>query len=299
MNLHHLSIFHAIAEAGSITASAERLHISQPALSRELRTFEERLGVVLFERHAKGMRLTQAGEVLHDYATRLFELEQAAEAAMRNLAEQPGGRLIVGASNTIGTYVLPRVLTAFRQEQPNVAVSLFVGNTEQVMQGVQDMRFMLGFIEGPMRMEGLHTATFKTDEIIPVVAPQHVFARQPVIDCSLLAHQMLLMREPGSGTRELIVDLLRQQGIDSRMTMEFGNTEALKQAAISGGGIAWLPRISIVNELQSGQLQELGLACLRLRRPLKVVTREKAYQEPHVTQFLGFLHTQVVTEPAY
>ena len=118
MNLHHLAIFLAIAETGSLTASARKLHISQPALSRELKAFESRLGVTLFERHAKGMRLTQAGEVLRRYAERLFELERAAETAMRDVAGALRGRLSIGASNTIGTYVLPSVLAAFRRERP-------------------------------------------------------------------------------------------------------------------------------------------------------------------------------------
>jgi len=289
MNLHHLSIFYAIAETGSLTASADKLRISQPALSRELKVFENRLGVTLFERHAKGMRPTQAGEVLRHYAARLFDLEHAAEAAMREIAGALRGRLSIGASNTIGTYVLPRVLAAFRRERPEVQVTVFVGNTEQVSQGVGDSRFMLGFIEGPLHVEGLTATVFQQDEIVPVASAGHPLLAKRRLTAADLSGQPLLVRERGSGTRELIAETLRRHGIREGASMEFGNTEALKRAAVHGGGIAWLPRISMVNELRDGSLEELPLKALRIIRPLMALTRPASPVDPLATAFLELL----------
>ena len=289
MNLHHLAIFTTVAATGSLTASARKLHISQPALSRELKAFEGRLGVTLFERHAKGMRLTQAGEVLNRYAVRLFELERTAEAAMREIAGAMRGRLTLGASNTIGTYVLPPVLAAYRRQRPRVQISLFVGNTEQVSQGVDDMLFMLGFIEGPLHVQGLRTTVFQQDEIVPVAAPDHPLLKRKALKPSDLSGEPLLMRERGSGTRELIAAALQRQNIEQGDTMEFGNTEALKRAAVYGGGIAWLPRICIRNELRDGQLRELPLRELAITRPLMMVQRENAPMEPAAEAFLRLL----------
>src|SRR5215472_10987283 len=107
MNLRHLAVFRAVAEAGTVNAAAALAHTSQPAISRELRTLEERLGVVLFDRLPRGMRLTEAGQVLLGYAEKIFALEKAAERAMRALADLEGGRLDIGASNTLGMYLLP------------------------------------------------------------------------------------------------------------------------------------------------------------------------------------------------
>lgn len=290
MNLHHLAVFFAIAETGSLTAAARRLHISQPALSRELRAFEERLAVTLFERHPKGMRLTHAGEVLSRYAQRLFELERAAEAAMREIAGSLRGRLSLGASNTVGTYLLPPVLASFRRERPEVQVTLFVGNTEQVSQGVGDMRFMLGFIEGPLHLEGLRAQAFQHDEIVPVASPEHPLLRKRRLAIGDLSGQPLLVREPGSGTRELIAETLLRHQIVAGSTMEFGSTEALKRAAVHGGGIAWLPRISMIEELREGSLRELPLRQLKVVRPLMVLTREGAPMEPMAEVFLALLH---------
>ncbi|MGH8295699.1 MAG: LysR family transcriptional regulator [Steroidobacteraceae bacterium] len=290
MNLHHLSIFLAVAETGSLTASAARLRISQPALSRELRALEARLGVRLFERHARGMRLTQAGEVLNGYAARLFELERAAEAAMREIADGRCGRLLIGASNTIGTYVLPPVLAALRRLRPRVQVRLFVGNTEQVSQGVEDMRFMLGFIEGPLHFAGLRATAFQQDEMVPVVAPEHPLLRRRRLSVAQLSGQPLLMRESGSGTREVVMATLSRHQIVPGETMEFGNTEALKRAALYGGGIAWLPRISMLEELRAGALRELPLKQLIILRPLMLLQREDAPPEPAAELFLQLLH---------
>jgi len=286
MNLHHLAIFHAIAETGSISAAAIRVRVSQPALSRELKDFEARLGVVLFERLPRGMRLTEPGKVLHAYSVRLFAVADSAEAAMRDFADARAGQLSMGASNTIGTYVLPRFVAQFRTLFPQVGISLFVGNTEQVAQGVADLRFTVGFVEGPVRVEGVVAEEFSRDELIPVVGAQHPLAGRRRANPSDINGLPLLMREPGSGTRELIAELLQQLDVQTGSIVEFGNTEALKQAAIHGGGIAWLPSISVVRDLQDGSLVRLPVRALGLQRPLSILRREGAYQVPAVEAFL-------------
>ncbi len=286
MNLHHLAIFHAIAETGSISAAAIRVRVSQPALSRELKDFEGRLGVVLFERLPRGMRLTEPGKVLHAYSARLFAVADSAQAAMRDFADARAGQLSMGASNTIGTYVLPRFVAQFRTLFPQVGISLFVGNTGQVAQGVADLRFTVGFVEGPVRVEGVIAEEFSRDELIPVVGAQHPLAGRRRANPADINGLPLLMREPGSGTRELIGELLQQLDVRTGNIVEFGNTEALKQAAIHGGGIAWLPSISVVRDLQDGSLVRLPVRALGLQRPLSILRREGAYQVPAVEAFL-------------
>src|SRR5216684_3747145 len=143
MNLRHLSVFHGIAKAGSVNAAARLLHTSQPAVSRELRTLEERLGVLLFDRLPRGMRLTEAGQVLLNYAGRIFGLDEAAERAIRELADLEGGQLAIGASNTLGTYLLPAFIASFHTRYPKVSLNLEVGNTQEIVKGVLDSRFAL------------------------------------------------------------------------------------------------------------------------------------------------------------
>ncbi|HEU0230800.1 MAG TPA: LysR family transcriptional regulator [Burkholderiaceae bacterium] len=292
MNLHHLSVFHTIAITGSITASSQQLHISQPALSHELKNLEDRLGVALFERLPRGMRLTHAGEVLRDYADRLFEIARTAESEMRAIAEARKGALTLGASNTIGTYVLPRLLAHFRRDNPDVRISLFVGNTAQISQGVADMRFALGFIEGPLHTDGLVAERFQDDELLPVVAAGHPLLSRKRLGIDSLDGEPLLVREAGSGTRELLMDMLQVHQVKLGSMMEFGNTEAIKQAAINGGGIAWLPRISMARELESGVLFTLPVKSLVINRPFRVIRRPRAHSSAVIDSFLALLSLQ-------
>lgn len=289
MNLHHLLVFHTIAQTGSITSSSKRLNISQPALSRELRELENRFGVALFERLPRGMRLTHPGKILAEYADRLFEVAHAAELAMKEIASARTAHLSLAASNTIGTYMIPRMLSKFCNSNPGIKVSLFVGNTAQVSQGIADQRYSLGFIEGPLRINGLTAIPFGDDELLPVVAADHRLANFPGVVPSDLDDEPLLMREIGSGTRELIVDILDDLKIAEGPVIEFGNTEAIKQAAIHGGGVAWLPSLSIRTELENGILVPLASDQLIIRRSLNVIRRATAPGSPADEAFMRLL----------
>ncbi|MGN8197515.1 LysR family transcriptional regulator [Salinisphaera sp. RV14] len=280
MNLHHLAIFHAVARTGSLSRASGVMHVTQPALSRELRAFEQRLGVRLFDRHPRGMRLTEPGRLLADYAARLFALEAEARAAMDAAAGARAGRFAIGASNTVGTYVLPAILAAFGRAQPAIDIALHVDNTRHVAEGVADMRYLIGFIEGPLHVGGLTATTFRTDVIVPVLSAG--LARE-TDDRSTLP---LLLREPGSGTRELIESRIATTPMAGASVMEFSNTEALKQAAIHGGGVAWLPRIAIVDELARGVLVVFGSDALQITRELRLVTRRGAYLPPAARAFI-------------
>lgn len=293
MNLHHLSIFFAIAESGSLSTASRRLHISQPALSRQLKWFEDRLGVVLFERLARGMRLTQAGEILRVYAARLFEIERAATIAMREIQCVDRGQLAIGASNTIGTYLLPVWLAAFRNQYPKIAVSVFVGNTEQVAQGVSDLRFTFGFIEGPLHVAQLRVERLMHDEVLPVAASRHAVVKQKRLDLRALDTLPLLMREEGSGTRELVSVTLKAFNVSPTNVMQLSNTEALKRAALQGGGIAWLPRCSVERELATGELVALRIPKLVIRRPLNLIRSIGSYRAPAGEAFLDIVRGMV------
>jgi len=289
MNLHHLLVFHTIAKTGSITSSSKQLNISQPALSRELRVLENRFGVTLFERLPRGMRLTNSGKILAEYADRLFEIAHAAELAMKDIASASTGHLSLAASNTIGTYVLPRMISKFFNSNPGIKVSVFVGNTAQVSQGIAEQRYSLGFIEGPLHVRGLTAIRFGDDILLPVVAAGHRLANVPDVVPSDLDDEPLLMRELGSGTRELITDILHGLKIVEGPVMEFGNTEAIKQAVIHDAGIAWLPALSIRTELENGALVPLASDQLTIRRSLNVIRRDSSPGSPANDAFIRLL----------
>src|SRR5260370_31333347 len=254
MNLRHLSVFHGIAKAGSVNAAARLLHTSQPAVSRELRTLEERLGVLLFDRLPGGMRLTEAGKVLLDYAARIFGIEEAAERAMRELSDHEGGQLAIGASNAICTYLLPGLVTSFHVRYPKVSLNLEIGNTQEIVKGVLDSRFALGFIEGRNRDDAMEAREFRRDRIVAVVAPQHSLAKGRALSVRALAESPSILREPGSGTREIVERAFARHRLALHCVLQINSSEALKRAAMAGGGVGLRFDSSVVGGLCLGLL---------------------------------------------
>lgn len=287
MNLHHLAVFHAVARNGSVSAAAQSLHISQPAVSRELKDLEGRLGVQLFERLPRGMRLTEPGKLLHEYAGRIFTLERSAESAMHDFASLKSGSLELGASHTVGTYLLPDWLAQFSQRHPGIRLSLEIDNTAAVARGVEDYRFALGFVEGPGPMvdKAFEVRTLRHDRVLPVIAAGHPLAEQPPATAAALAKIPALLREVGSGTREIVEAAFAARRLSLNCAYEVANSEALKRAAIAGAGLAWISELCVQDALAQGLLVALPTHGLKLDRALAVLRLRERYRSPAVAAF--------------
>lgn len=279
MNLRHLAVFHAVAKTGSVNAAAPLLRTSQPAVSRELQTLEGRLGMPLFDRLPRGMRLTEAGQVLLSYAERIFGIEQAAERAMRELADLESGQLAIGASNTIGTYLLPGFIARYHRRYPRIRLSLEIGNTEEVVKGIHDARFTLAFVEGSVHDETLEVREIRRDRIVAVAAPVHPLVAIGPVSLQALAETPALLREHGSGTREVFDRAAESAGIAVHARLELGHTEAVMRAVMAGAGLGCLSRFVVEDAVRRGELAVLPAPFLELRRPLHAVL--------HKARFLG------------
>lgn len=268
MNLRHLAVFYGIARTGSVNAAAKLLRTSQPAASRELRTLEERLEVLLFDRLPRGMQLTEAGRTLVGYAERIFGLEQAAERAMRELADLEGGELTIGASNTLGVYLVPRLVAAFHLRYPKVNLTLEIGNTQEIARGVLESRFALGFVEGRVRDQALEAKEFRRDRIVAIVSPNHSLAKVRTLPIQMLAASPSILREPGSGTREIVERAFRHHRLEMHCKLQISSSEGVKRTAMEGGGVGWISEVCVADELSSGRLVALRIPRLSLERPL-------------------------------
>lgn len=289
MNLRHLAVFHAVAQSGSISGGAARLFVSQPAVSRELGELERRLGLPLFDRLPRGVRLTEAGQLLFDYAKRIFALEEAAQSALEELAELRGGHLAIGASSTIGMYVLPAQVAEFHRRHPGINVSLDVGNTRGIEEDLLEHRIALGFIEGPAKLDEFEAQLFMHDEIVAVVAPNHPLAIRHDLAPKDLAEVQVVLREAGSGTRVIVEQALKVHGISLAETLAMGSTEAIKRAVIAGAGIAWLSRLCIADELAAGKLAILEIRGVQITRPLYAMWLKDTHLTPAANAFLDML----------
>lgn len=268
LNLHHLAIFHAVARLGSVTGASKSLHLSQPAVSRQVRELESRLGQALIERLPRGVRLTEAGEVLARYADRLFALESEAESTLADLRDLRAGTLSLGASTTVANYLLPRVLSDFHRQHPGVTVTLNVGNTTEIQAALLRGDIQLGFTEGFVEEPGLDGQAFFDDELVVIAAPSHRFAPLAGIRPADLAGEPFVAREPGSGTRAVLERHLTPHGVRLREVMALSSTEAIKRTVASGVGIAVVSRLTVLRELEDGHLVEVSVEGLAMRRPL-------------------------------
>lgn len=297
MNLRHLAVFHAVALSGSISGGAARLFVSQPAVSRELAELERRLGLALFDRLPRGVRLTEAGQLLHDYAKRIFALEQAAETALEELADLRRGRLAVGASSTIGMYVLPARVAEFRRRYPGIELSLEVGNTRTIEDDLLEHRVALGFIEGPVSTDTCDVQLFMHDEIVAVAPGNHPLAARKKIEPAELERLPVVLRESGSGTRAIVEDALKAHGLGLGETLSMGSSESIKRAVIAGAGIAWLSELCITDEVAAGRLAVLPVRGLHIKRPLYVMWLKDARLTPATRVFLDMLGIRDATVP--
>jgi len=268
MNLNHLAIFHAVAREGSITLGAERLHISQPAVSKQLQELEKSLGTLLFDRLPRGVRLTETGELLESYARRLFGLEAEAKSALAEMRGLERGRLAVGASMTIGGYMLPDVLARFHQKYPGIDLRLEIANTEEVQQRLIEGTLDVGLTEGFLEHPELEAMVFREDELVVIAPPNHPLLSEAPVTAERLCQEPFVVREEGSGTRAVVERAFALRGLALQSAMSLGNIEAIKRAVAAGVGIAIVSALTVGLEVGAGRLAIVTVSDLAVRRPL-------------------------------
>jgi DNA-binding transcriptional LysR family regulator len=289
MNLHHLRAFHAVAVEGGITRAARALHVSQPAVSKQLGELELALGAPLVDRLPRGVRLTAAGRALAEHAARIFGIEHTAERELAALLGVRRGQLSVGASTTIGSYLVPRVFGSFHAQHPAVQLELSVGNTAAVHDLVRRQAVEVGLTEGLVTDEDLTTAVFDHDAMVAITAPgDPVLGRGPLTARELVALPFV-MREHGSGTREVIEAALAKKRLVVQPAMALGSTEAVKNAVAAGLGVAILSRLAVALELRAGALVAIEVSDLAIRRALLVVELRGKSRSPAAARFVELL----------
>ncbi|MCM1950675.1 LysR family transcriptional regulator [Streptomyces sp. G2] len=271
-DLGALELLLAVARHGSLGAAAREVGITQPAASSRIRSMERQLGVALVDRSPRGSRLTDAGALVTDWARRIVESAEAFDAGVQALRGRRDSRLRVVASMTIAEYLLPGWLIALRAERPDTAVSLQAGNSAVVAERLLAGEADLGFVEGLAVPDGLDGTVVAHDRLAVVVAPSHPWARRrKPIDPAELAGTPLVLREHGSGTRQVLDAALAGHGGLARPLLELASTTAVKAAAVSGAGPAVLSELAIAEELSSRRLVAVPVAGAHLRRDLRAV----------------------------
>ncbi|MGW2285809.1 LysR family transcriptional regulator [Streptomyces phaeochromogenes] len=268
-DLGALELLLAVARLGSLGRAAREVGITQPAASSRIRSMERQLGVALVDRSPTGSRLTDAGALVTDWARRVVEAAEAFDAGAQALRDRRDSRLRVAASMTIAEYLLPGWLLALRAQRPDTAVSLIAGNSTVVAERVLSGEADLGFVEGVSVPSGLDSVVIAHDRLIVVTAPGHAWARRRrALDAGELAGAPLILREEGSGTRQVLDAAL---GGLARPLIELSSTTAVKASAASGAGPAVLSELALGEELSARRLVEIPVEGVRLSRDLRAV----------------------------
>lgn len=285
--LSQLQIFVAVAQTGSVTAAARQHHLSQPAASQALAELERRVDIPLFERVKRRMVLTPEGEIFVGKATEILEAAHEAHRELHGAGEGVGGTLRLGASTSIGNYVLPGPLCSFYRLFPRAHVNLTVDITDQIVAGLLSGAYPLAFIEGPCQVPGVQVEKFRPDELVVVLPPGHPWAGRDVA-WDEIAEKRLIIRSQG-GTREVIERVLETRGLQLIPDLEFGHTEAIKTAVALGEGVSILSRLTCERELAAGVLTEARVEGLRFQRWLYRIRLHGRRTSPLSAAFLRHL----------
>ncbi|MDB4985779.1 MAG: LysR family transcriptional regulator [Myxococcaceae bacterium] len=289
MDLQKLRIFAVIAAEGNITRAARRLSNSQPAVSKQLSELEDGLGTPLFHRLPRGVRLTEAGQILLRHADRIFAAESAAESELAELSGLTRGRLSIGASTTIGSYLLPLVFSRFQREHPHVKLELEIANTSAIQARVLDDQLDLGLTEGSAAREQLVAEVVHYDEMVAIGAPGHPLSARRDVLARELAKFPFISRERGSGSRDVVEAALADLKVMLEPAMSLGSTEAIKNVVALSAGVAIVSGLSVERELSSARLVAIDIKDLTVRRPLHMVRLAGKRESPAVEAFIRML----------
>ncbi|NIE70636.1 DNA-binding transcriptional regulator YeiE [Pantoea sp. Acro-807] len=283
ITLRQIEVFTEVLKSGSTTQASQVLSLSQSAVSAALADLENQLGVQLFDRVGKRLVLNEHGRLLYPRAVGL--LEQAGE--IEQLFREDSGAIRLFASSTIGNYLLPGMIAAYRRDFPALPLELSVGNSQDAIQAVADFRVDIGLIEGPCHEPDIISTPWLEDELVVFAAPDSALQQQPVTLASLAAAPWIL-RERGSGTREIVDYQLLSHLPQFQLGMELGNSEAIKHAVRHGMGISCLSRRVIADLLEAGTLAEVAVPLPRLTRTLYRIHHRQKHLSNALNRFLAY-----------
>ncbi|MCP4188167.1 MAG: LysR family transcriptional regulator [Gammaproteobacteria bacterium] len=291
MSDRRLKVFHTVAKLLSFTKAAEALHMTQPAVTFQVRQLEEYFNTRLFDRTHNKVNLTPAGEKVSEFAERIFDLYAEMENSVRDLTGEISGVLTIGASTTIAEYMLPSLLGEFKIRYPDINLRLKVSNSEGIVSMVEHNVIDLGVVEAPVSNKNLIVEMCHVDQLVVVATPDHDLVTRGGKVCPTdIKEYPFVCREEGSGTREVIMQYLADEGVnanDMNFCLELGSPEALKGAVEAGMGISILSKSTIEKELKLNTLAELQLDP-PLSRPFSFVRQRQKFRVRVMEELLEF-----------
>jgi DNA-binding transcriptional LysR family regulator len=290
----HFLVFKDVAETKNITLSAKKLHMSQPSISLQIQNLENQCGARLFDRTNKGVTLTKEGQIFYAHVRSILDLLANAKEQISALAQNQRGLIYLGATLTIGEYILPNILAFLFKTHPDVDFKVKIANTESISQDVLEKKMHIGLIEGPApQHKDLNVNKFWEDELVVVIPNFHPWATRNSISLAELPLERLVTREDGSGTRRVMEVALKERGLDPEqlnITMELGSTQAIKQLVSAGLGITIISSLTVSRVGDRKTFKTLKIQDAPIYRPLSILTNARATQTKDELILIDLLH---------
>lgn len=269
-----LKVFRVVADTLSFRRAAEELHLTQPAITSQIKTLEEGLGIALFDRMGRDIHLTPAGTTLLQYVRQIEALSNEAVAALASFGGQEEVELSIGASHTIAVYLLPSLLAHILKDWPRLKIHVSGSSTNEVLQALTTRQISMGLIEAPAFRPDLKCEMFDKDELTLITRPDHRWAKKTILKAGELVHEPILLREVGSGMRRFVEDYLERNGVlrqQLRTTVDMTSSEAIISAVEAGIGVGFVPCMALEKALKLGSVKAIPLENGPIERELSTV----------------------------
>ncbi|MDO8281419.1 MAG: selenium metabolism-associated LysR family transcriptional regulator [Thermodesulfovibrionia bacterium] len=292
MDDHKLRVFCTVAETKSFSRASEIIRLTQPAVSLQIQALEDMYGTKLFNRSGCIITLTNAGEILYKYATEINSLYGDAEKEIGSLTGQVKGILSVGASSTIGNYILPSVISEFKKKYPKVGIHIHISNTRNVIEYLNTGNVDIALVEGEIKKQKLIVEKLIPDEMVLIMSPLHPWAKRLSISIMELSKEPMIFREEGSGTRQVIEKHLATHGITQqnlKISLVMGSTASIKNAVEEGLGVSIISKWAVKKEVKFGVIKTCGFKDEAFKRDFNLVYKKSKEPSHTLQSFLKFL----------
>lgn len=291
-NLHHLRVFYEAAKHRNFTRAAEKLCITQPAVTAQVRALEAELELKLFQRNGRHLAVSESGELVLRYAEEIFRLEGELEQALGDVRHLRAGLLRIAATKTYARHVMPGLVSRFREAHPDIKVILDEGSSREVCQALIEFRDELGVVAASAPIPGLRLVPFRQEPVVLFASPRHPFAQRRQIEFGELRGEPIIMREEGSTLSALVHSCFERRGMTPTVLLQTSNSDFIKEMAQKGQGLAFLVRAAVERELEEGTLTAIPIGDQELALRVHVAYAEGASLSPAALALLRILELE-------
>ena len=289
INLNQLRVFYHAAKNLNFTAAAGELFITQPAVTFQIKNFEEYCSLKLFKKRGRRIYLTDEGRVLYEYAEKIFKYEKEIENVIDEMRELKRGILSLGTTKTYARYFMPLMITTFHQNYPNIKIQLNEGSSLEMIHSLLDFKIEVAVIAKATDHPDVNFSPFSKEEMAVIVAPDHHFARKKAVVFKDLANEPFIMKEKGSGTRKRVEQLFSDENCTPDILMETSSTELIKQLVERGEGISFLVKEAVGAEIKEKKLTQVALKDRKLFLDVSIAYLKGQVLSPPARAFVDTL----------